>query len=257
MDRFQIGLGDRRDVAEQRGGPHTGMIQNPPCVETPQTTDPNQSMETRRTIKHQKLTTARHPFDPHNDSADALAATGQASPAMRAPSPAPDMVWGRGRRRVCGALFFAGALMAMGMVYSLGGGQHADDESSGSRVLGSGGPAKLRRYEPSAVAAGQAPAGPWRRAKDPCAFLYPGPLRPESMDCFLDYFPAKLPFYQPVMAPERSFTLGGIQWERGPPPVPIFVLFKDRVSVLMETLRSFWRNIGTPYEVRGSIGLIE
>lgn len=70
------------------------------------------------------------------------------------------------------------------------------------------------------------------------------------MDCFMEYFPAKLPFYQPVMAANRSFTLGGIQWESGPPPVPIFVLFKDRVSVLMESLRSFWRYIGTPYEVR-------
>ncbi len=132
-----------------------------------------------------------------------------------------------------------GALVVLGMIYSAVGGQHGDAESSGLRVLGSGGPTKLRRYEPSAVAAGPAAAGPWRRARDPCAFEYTGPLRPESMDCFMEYFPAKLPFYQPVMAANRSFTLSGIQWESGPPPVPVFVLFKDRVSVLMETLRSF------------------
>lgn len=158
------------------------------------------------------------------------------------------MVFGQ-RRRVWGALLIAGALVALGMIYSVGGGRHGDDESSGSRVLASGGPAKLRRYEPSAVAAGPPAAGPWRRAQDPCAFLYPGPLRPESMDCFMEYFPAKLPFYQPVLPADRSFTLGGIQWESGPAPVPIFIMFKDRVSVLMETLRSFWRYIGTPYEV--------
>jgi len=31
--------------------------------------------------------------------------------------------------------------------------------------------------------------------------------------------------------------------------VPIFILFKDRVSVLLETLRSFYRHLQTPFEI--------
>lgn len=126
---------------------------------------------------------------------------------MRVPSPAPSSVSGLARR-VCGALLVAGALVALlGKAYS--GGQSGDYESSGARVLGSGGPVKLRRYKPSAVAAGSAAAGSWRRAQDPCSFLYPGALRSESMDCFLEFFPAKLPFYQPaigqrVLYPRRN-----------------------------------------------------
>ncbi|KAJ3301997.1 hypothetical protein HDV03_005504 [Kappamyces sp. JEL0829] len=32
-------------------------------------------------------------------------------------------------------------------------------------------------------------------------------------------------------------------------PVPIFILFKDRVSVLVETIRSLHRHIRTPFEI--------
>jgi hypothetical protein len=87
-----------------------------------------------------------------------------------------------------------------------------------------------------------------------CRFDYRGPLRPESLDCFAEYFPFGQPFSFPEMttAPGRRFSLSGVEWaDATVPRVPIFVLFKDRVSVLMETLRSFYRYIGTPYEVRG------
>lgn len=37
--------------------------------------------------------------------------------------------------------------------------------------------------------------------------------------------------------------------DRQNPPVPIFLLFKDRVSVLLETIRSLHRHIRTPFEI--------
>lgn len=102
-------------------------------------------------------------------------------------------------------------------------------------TLGPGGPAKDSDADPA------------------CRFDYPGPLRPESYDCYTDFFPLSLPFSYPEMATVlgRSFSLSGVTWEDASVPrIPIFILFKDRVSVLMETLRSYYRFLGTPYEVR-------
>ncbi len=85
-----------------------------------------------------------------------------------------------------------------------------------------------------------------------CRFDYPGPLRPESYDCYAEYFPPIQPFSFPEMTtqPGRSFSLNGVTWaDANVPRVPIIILFKDRVSVLMETLRGFYRCLGTPYEV--------
>ena len=83
-----------------------------------------------------------------------------------------------------------------------------------------------------------------------CTFTYPGPLRPESMDCFSGFFTSSIPFKEPSLGDAcRSFTLRGVSWEGGPPPVPIIITFKDRVSVLLEILRTYWRSIKTPYEI--------
>jgi len=89
----------------------------------------------------------------------------------------------------------------------------------------------------------------------PCSFAYPGPLRKESFDCFSEFIPGSVSFKEPFKevpftgTSNRFFTLRGVQWQDGPPPVPVFIMFKDRVSVLLETLRSFWRHIHTPYEI--------
>jgi hypothetical protein len=92
-----------------------------------------------------------------------------------------------------------------------------------------------------------------------CTFAYPGPLRSASLSCFLEYFPNSAPLsypaslassWQTLPAGQRRFaTLNGIRWEEGPPPVPIFIIFKDRVSVLLETLRNLYRYLRTPFEV--------
>jgi hypothetical protein len=94
---------------------------------------------------------------------------------------------------------------------------------------------------------------------DTCTFDYTGPLRGQSLNCFLEYFPNSAPItypgplrssWQPLPAGQRRFyTLSGIRWEQGPPPVPIFILFKDRVSVLLEMLRAIYRYLRTPYEI--------
>jgi hypothetical protein len=116
--------------------------------------------------------------------------------------------------------------------------------------------------KPQALKMGASTKGGWLRSKTPsssssaknpaCSFDYPGPLRPKSLDCYAEYFPLSLPFSFPEMTTlqGRNFSLSGVTWaDASVPRVPIIVLFKDRVSVLMETLRSFYRYLGTPYEV--------
>lgn len=89
----------------------------------------------------------------------------------------------------------------------------------------------------------------------PCSFAYPGPLRPESLNCFSEFIPGSMPYKEPFQGASftgttnRSFTLRGVRWQDGPAPVPIFIMFKDRTSILLETLRSIWRHIHTPYEI--------
>jgi hypothetical protein len=113
----------------------------------------------------------------------------------------------------------------------------------------------LRSSSSSAACAGSSgrSAGISSEQNPACRFDYPGPLRPESYDCYAEYFPLSQPFSFPEMAtlPGRSFSLSGVTWaDATVPRVPIVVLFKDRVSVLMETLRSYYRHLGTPYEVK-------
>jgi hypothetical protein len=93
----------------------------------------------------------------------------------------------------------------------------------------------------------------------PCAFDYPGPILKEDLNCFLEYFPNSAPIsYAQFVASSRKsspagqrrfHTLSGVRWENGPPPVPIFIIFKDRVSVFLEMLRSLYRYLRTPFEI--------
>ena len=81
-----------------------------------------------------------------------------------------------------------------------------------------------------------------------CNFDYPGPLKYESLNCFKEY----VSFSNTLTFPSytnNSFSLRGLEWKDGPAPIPIFVIFKDRVSVLMESLRSIYRYIRTPFEI--------
>jgi len=84
--------------------------------------------------------------------------------------------------------------------------------------------------------------------KDLCTFDYPGSLRHESLNCFLEYFPMAAPLNFPAYA-NNSFSVRGLEWKDGPAPIPIFIIFKDRVSVLSETLRSLYRYLRTPFEI--------
>lgn len=81
-----------------------------------------------------------------------------------------------------------------------------------------------------------------------CSFDYPGPLKHESLNCFKEYVPFSNTLTFPSYA-NNSFSLCGLEWKDGPAPIPIFVMFKDRVSVLMESLRSLYRYIRTPFEI--------
>ncbi|EWM20210.1 hypothetical protein Naga_100925g2 [Nannochloropsis gaditana] len=83
---------------------------------------------------------------------------------------------------------------------------------------------------------------------DVCSFDYPGPLKYESLNCFQEYLPFASTLTFPSYA-NNSFTLRGLEWKDGPAPIPIFIMFKDRVSMLMETLRNLYRYIRTPFEI--------
>jgi len=83
---------------------------------------------------------------------------------------------------------------------------------------------------------------------DICSFDYPGPLKYESLNCFHEYLPFASTLSFPRYA-NNSYTLRGLEWKDGPAPIPIFIMFKDRVSVLMETLRNLYRYIRTPFEI--------
>lgn len=138
-----------------------------------------------------------------------------------------------------------------------GGGDSGGDTGGGVQ------PPSLVYPPPPPSSSAEAEAAPSSSSSDSdanpaCRFDYPGPLRPESLGCYAEFFPGQQPFAYPprsTLTPGRRFSLSGVEWEEdgGVPRVPIIVLFKDRVSVLIETLRSFWRHIGTPYEVRGFI----
>lgn len=135
-----------------------------------------------------------------------------------------------------------------------GGGDSSGDTGGGLQ------PSLVFPPPPSSSAEAEASPSSSSDANPACRFDYPGPLRPESLGCYAEFFPGQQPFAYPsraTLTPGRHFSLSGVEWEdESVPPVPIIVLFKDRVSVLIETLRSFWRYIGTPYEVRGYVWIV-
>ena len=87
-----------------------------------------------------------------------------------------------------------------------------------------------------------------RERRSICDFDYQGPLKYESLNCFQEYVPFSNNLTFPIYS-NNSFTLRGLEWKDGPAPIPIFIMFKDRVSVLMETLRNLYRYIRTPFEI--------
>jgi hypothetical protein len=79
-------------------------------------------------------------------------------------------------------------------------------------------------------------------------FDYDGPLTTSDLNCHIDMFPfaTSVTFSAPH---DGKHDITGIQWNDGTPRVPIFVPFKDRLGVLLESLRSFHRHIRTPFVV--------
>jgi hypothetical protein len=83
---------------------------------------------------------------------------------------------------------------------------------------------------------------------DTCSFESPYMTTTDILNCNVDTFEFSQPvtLYQPK---NGKHTLAGLRHFSGPPPIPIFILFADKVTVLLETLRSFHRYIRTPFEI--------
>ncbi len=87
------------------------------------------------------------------------------------------------------------------------------------------------------------------------------PKLPVSMDylyCFRDAFPFLAlttdnpPFYtgtRMVNGHRQRHTIRGIDWDGGKEAVPIVIVTHDRLTVLLETIRSFHRYIRTPFRI--------
>jgi hypothetical protein len=85
-------------------------------------------------------------------------------------------------------------------------------------------------------------------ADDKCSFEASYIKTTDILNCNLDTFE----FSQPItfIQPENGkHTLSGLKYFSGAPPIPIFILFADKVTVLIETLRSYHRYIQTPFEI--------
>ncbi|KAJ3023475.1 hypothetical protein HKX48_002902 [Thoreauomyces humboldtii] len=89
-----------------------------------------------------------------------------------------------------------------------------------------------------------------------CDFDYPGPLRLEDLACGAENFPFPSPvFFKKVPPGSKHYKVPGtvhdLRGIRSPnsPSVPIFITFKDRVTYLLELIRSYHRHIGTPFEI--------
>jgi hypothetical protein len=82
-----------------------------------------------------------------------------------------------------------------------------------------------------------------------CEFDYTGPLREEDINCLLDVFTFSTPVkYQTFV--NGTHDIRGIRFnDNTSAPIPIFIPFRDRISVLIETIRSFHRHIRTPFEL--------
>ncbi|KAJ3167753.1 hypothetical protein HDU87_001472 [Geranomyces variabilis] len=90
----------------------------------------------------------------------------------------------------------------------------------------------------------------WRRVRHPydCSFNYPGPLVLQDLECLAEPLPFKSPVYFTKVPEDSVHDLRGIRTP-GIPSVPIFIQFKDRVTYLLEFIRSLHRVIKTPFEI--------
>lgn len=85
-----------------------------------------------------------------------------------------------------------------------------------------------------------------------CDFDYRGPIRPGDLNCFLEVFPFATPLRiasEGGLVHDVRGIRRGTEEDRQDPPVPIFLVFKDRISVLIEAIRSLHRHIRTPFEI--------
>jgi len=86
-------------------------------------------------------------------------------------------------------------------------------------------------------------------ADSQCTFDGEGPLNWEELQCFKHYFP----FYAETRAQSSDsnivHNMKGIEWRNGPPPVPIIMVTKDKLTVLVESLRSYHKHLRTPFEI--------
>ncbi|KAJ3034758.1 hypothetical protein HDV00_004736 [Rhizophlyctis rosea] len=76
----------------------------------------------------------------------------------------------------------------------------------------------------------------------------PGPLQFEDLNCILAYRVSE-PLTKVWQPANGSHTVKGVTFDDGTPPVIIFIMFKDRISQLMESIRSYHRYIRTPFEI--------
>lgn len=107
-------------------------------------------------------------------------------------------------------------------------------------------------------------------AEDFCNYTYPGEFKVESLDCFVQYFPPSLntikfgDIHSSVYLlsdPDPRKNLNATMSTKGLSivdsnlnetdkiPVPIIILFKERISVLTETLKSYYQYIRSPFEI--------
>ncbi|KAJ3167444.1 hypothetical protein HDU88_002366 [Geranomyces variabilis] len=81
-----------------------------------------------------------------------------------------------------------------------------------------------------------------------CDFDYPGPLRLQDLGCLDEVLPFKSAVYLSKVGKDAVHDIRGIRVP-GVPPVPIFIQFKDRITYLLEFIRSLHRVIQTPFEI--------
>lgn len=103
-----------------------------------------------------------------------------------------------------------------------------------------------------------------------CDYTYPGEFKVESLDCFIQYFPPSLNtikfgrIHSSVYVSSDPYPLNNVNVTLSAKglsimdsnlnttdklPVPIIIMFKDRISVLTETIKSYYQYIRTPFEI--------
>ncbi len=91
-----------------------------------------------------------------------------------------------------------------------------------------------------------------------CSYNPVGPVPVSFLFCFREAFPFLAatedvtPFHEGVRlvnGHRQRHTIRGIVWENEEGPVPIVLIVHDKLTVLLETIRSYHRFIRTPFEI--------